>query len=166
MPTPERSRIVICAGSHLSWRSRDSAMPLGLTLRRWNEAAGWPAGGGRADESSQARSPTTKCQTNLVFAVTPASFWCAACGAKESWPVSRLIFLLAGRSLAATWFWASTIGDCLDSLRLRNVRSGSGTFEADAEGKWSGCKAGESGSCAGRTVRILGARHAVQVSVL
>jgi hypothetical protein len=113
MPTPERSRIVICAGSHLSWRSRDSAMPLGLTLRRWNEAAGWPAGGGRADESSQARSPTTKCQTNLVFAVTPASFLAQPAERRKagrchgyccaSWPgeASRPFFLRVCRDIRA-----------------------------------------------------------------
>jgi hypothetical protein len=72
------SRINTCAGSVRSERSRDSAMPLALTLRRWNEAAGWPADGVRADESSQARSPAAKCQSNLVSVVTPTSSASAA----------------------------------------------------------------------------------------
>jgi hypothetical protein len=59
--------------------------PLNQTLRRWSEAAGWPADGIRADESSQVRSPTTECQTHLTFSVTPAMFRQAVGAAKAGW---------------------------------------------------------------------------------
>jgi len=64
-----------------SRRSRDSAKPTNLTLRRQSVVRGLRRDGCMGAIGSTARSLATKCQTNLVFPARSVSFASAACGA-------------------------------------------------------------------------------------
>ena len=155
MPTPPLRRFPPFAGSAglVSRRSRVSAKPTNLTLRRQSGVRGLRRDGCMGAIGRPARSLATKCQTNLVFPAGSAGFASAACGAprkpdrprdycpvlgdrRSLAPYCRVLPVrsIAGycrsrpwRSLAASgvlpYRARTSCSDCLDCLRPSERRS-------------------------------------------